>query len=245
MKFTVIFLSIFLLGADSGFKQNQLKYKRVRDAYTEKENEILEKLSSLDIDISTMNVYIRIFKKEKLVELWAQNSPGDSFKLVEEYDICRLSGWLGPKRREGDLQVPEGYYHINVFNPFSSYHLSMCINYPNKSDKVLSDKEHPGGDICIHGNCVTIGCVPITDDKIKELYIYCVEAKNNGQQKVPVTFFPCKLSDISMSVLKEKYKKMPDFIDLWDDLKEGYDYFNEHRKLPRIRFNADGSHDII
>ncbi|MEJ7677428.1 MAG: L,D-transpeptidase family protein [Segetibacter sp.] len=89
-------------------------------------------------------------------------------------------GAIGPKRLQGDYQVPEGFYYINEFNPKSTYHLSLGINYPNASDRVLSDSIKPGGDIYIHGNCVTIGCIPLQNDQIEELYILCCNGKISG-----------------------------------------------------------------
>jgi murein L,D-transpeptidase YafK len=82
---------------------------------------------------------------------------------------------------EGDYQVPEGFYYINEFNPKSAYHLSLGLNYPNASDKVLSDSIKPGGDIYIHGNCVTVGCIPLQNNQIEELYVLAANAKNAGQ----------------------------------------------------------------
>ena len=81
------------------------------------------------------------------------------------------SGTTGPKRLQGDFQVPEGFYHINEFNPNSNYHLSMGLNYPNSSDRILSDSLRPGGEIYIHGSCVSVGCIPLNDDEIEELYL--------------------------------------------------------------------------
>lgn len=108
----------------------------------------------------------------------------DLFRLIKDYQICSLSGELGPKRQQGDLQVPEGFYWIDRFNPASNFYLSLGINYPNQFDRILGKSGELGGDIFIHGGCVTIGCIPITDDKIKELYLIAVEAKSNGQDGV-------------------------------------------------------------
>lgn len=86
------------------------------------------------------------------------------------------------------MQVPECFYNIEIFNPASSYYLSLGINYPNLSDKIKGEKSKLGGDIFIHGSTVTIGCILITDDKIKEVYIYSIYAKENGQNKIPFPF---------------------------------------------------------
>jgi murein L,D-transpeptidase YafK len=160
------------------------------------------------------------------------------------YKICRTSGDLGPKRKQGDKQIPEGFYHINRFNPYSNFYLSLGLNYPNTSDKILGLKGDLGGDIFIHGSCVTIGCMPITNNRIKELYIFCVEAKNNGQQTIPVTIFPRELTHDNFEELKRKYNNDADKMGLWRDLKKGYELFNETKQLPSIVFLSSGRHTI-
>jgi murein L,D-transpeptidase YafK len=178
------------------------------------------------------------------MELWGKNSYDENYKLIKNYDICRTSGKLGPKRKQGDLQIPEGFYHINRFNPYSNFYLSLGINYPNKSDRILGIKNNPGGDIFIHGDCVTIGCLPITNEQIKELYIFCVEARNNGQTKIPVTIFPSMLSETKFKRLTNKYDSDPDKIGLWTDLKKGFDIFNKTKQLPTILFLNSGRHVV-
>ena len=173
------------------FKTQQLHFPRVRQAYHDKGQNIDQLLKDKALTADHLWLYIRAFKHEDLLEIWARNKNDSTYILLKSYDVCNKSGGLGPKRRQGDLQVPEGFYHIDRFNPASNFYLSLGINYPNESDKILSDDVNPGGDIFIHGNCVTIGCLPMTDDVIKELYILCVEAKNNDQHKIPVTIFPC------------------------------------------------------
>jgi murein L,D-transpeptidase YafK len=132
-------------------------------------------------------IYLRVFKSEQELEIWIQDST--AFRLFRTYPICRVPGLLGPKRKEGDLQVPEGLYWIEVFNPKSTYHLSLGINYPNASDRILADPKTPGGEIYIHGDCVSVGCIPITDEKIREVYLLALEAKNAGQNQIPVHIF--------------------------------------------------------
>lgn len=137
------------------------------------------------------SMYLRAFKAEKLVELWA-GKKGSAMVLVKSYLICAASGELGPKRREGDLQVPEGLYEISEFNPGSNFHLSMKVSYPNASDRVRSDAKRPGGLIYLHGNCASIGCIAIEDEPIEEVYLISVDAKRR-----PIRFdvFPMRLDD--------------------------------------------------
>ena len=228
----------------SSFKSQQLKYPRVRDAYAEKEQGILKILESKNIKVNQLEVYLRAFKFGQKIQLWGKNKSDYKYKLLKEYKVCRKSGKLGPKRKQGDLQVPEGFYYIDRFNPASNFHLSLGINYPNQSDLVFADQNNPGGDIFIHGACVTVGCLPITDDLIKELYIFCVEAKNNGQKQIPVHIFPAKLSDKNFEALLSKYKEDTDKTKLWKALKLAYDNFNKSKQVPNVKFLNNGMHEL-
>ena len=228
----------------SDFKSEQLKNSRVKAAYQEKEGSAQSLLENHGIKINTIEIFIRAFKKEKVLELWGKNQADEKFKVIKRYDFCESSGELGPKRRQGDWQIPEGFYTIDRFNPWSKFHLSLGINYPNRSDRILADKQDPGGDIFIHGNCVTIGCIPITDDKIKELYLFAVEAKNNGQDRIPVHIFPGRLGREEFEKLREEYAKDKELIDFWTNLEEGYTYFEKSRVLPQITVSKDGAYEF-
>jgi murein L,D-transpeptidase YafK len=243
MNFIQLIL-LFTLTTTNSFKKDQLRYSRVREAYTEKETIMKKLLSDKGIDNNTFQLYIRAFKFEKKIQLWAKDQKHTKYKLIKEYKVCKRSGNLGPKRQQGDLQTPEGFYFIDRFNPYSNYHLSLGINYPNASDKILGVKGNLGGDICIHGSCVTIGCLPITDDQIKELYIFCVEAKNNGQNKIPVHIFPARLSNKNTELLLNKYKNDTDKVNLWKALKLAYDSFKVSSTVPEVQFLSDGRHNI-
>lgn len=175
------------------------------------------------------------------LEAWVKEAGKRQYTLLHVYDICATSGELGPKRKEGDLQVPEGVYHINHFNPQSNFYLSLGISYPNTSDKVLSDRRNPGGAIYIHGNCVTIGCLPITDEKIKELYVLAVEARNNGQLKIPIHIFPAALHQAAFTVLQ---MKMPAHRKFWENLKSIYDDFEDTRTIREIEIDNEGFYSV-
>lgn len=244
-RFTLIILMIFLSSFQSStFKESQLKYRRVQQAYKDKKSSMLSHLQNKQMDRDSLKIYLRAFKKEKQIELWGKNDSDTTYRLIKTYNVCRTSGKLGPKRQQGDLQIPEGFYHINRFNPYSNFYLSLGINYPNKSDAILGVKGNLGGDIFIHGACVTIGCLPITDEQIKELYIFCVEAKNNGQTKIPVTIFPSKLIDKEFKRLKDKYRSDSAKVGLWKDLKKAYDIFKKTNQLPIIEFLKTGRHNV-
>lgn len=146
---------------------------------------------------------------------------------------------MGPKRQEGDGQVPEGYYQIVLFNNKSNYHLSMKINYPNASDVLLKEGSSPGGDIMVHGSCVTIGCLPMTDDKIKELYVLCLEAKNRNKI-LYIDIYPARFNEENLKMLEANYSKTK--IVFWNTLKPGYDYFEENRWLPKVSVDKKGKY---
>lgn len=231
--------------SQTGFKQTQQSYQRVKNAYHEKADSMLSLLSRFEIESNEIELYIQVFKREQLFEIWARKKGDGDFIKLKSYDICQSSGVLGPKRKQGDLQVPEGFYSITAFNPWSNFHLSMCINYPNHSDRILGVQGSLGGDICIHGSCVTIGCIPLTDEVIKEVYLLCVEARNNGQNQIPVTIYPAKLNKNLYDLLCENNSEDEDKVNLWSDLRNAFDYFNKHHRIPEISFLKDGRHAIL
>ena len=224
----------------SDFKSEQLKNSRVRAAYQEKEGSAKMLLDNHGIDITNLEIFIRAFKKERVLELWGKNRTDEKFKIIKRYNFCESSGKLGPKRKQGDSQIPEGFYTIDRFNPWSKFHLSLGINYPNRSDRIRGDRQDPGGDIFIHGDCVTIGCIPITDDKIKELYLFAVEARNNGQERIPVHIFPARLGQKELEKLQRQYAKNEALIDFWRNLKEGYTHFEKDQTLPKVSVSRGG-----
>src|SRR5688572_3429545 len=218
-----------MLLQQSSFKATQLKHSRVKTAYDEKETVVKKYFSDKNLSYSGFHIFIRAFKKEQKLEVWVKDRNQETHTLLHTYDFCTSSGVLGPKRKEGDYQIPEGVYSINHFNPLSNFYLSLGINYPNASDRILSDPKTPGGSIYIHGNCVTIGCIPLTDDKIKELYVLAVEARNGGQEKIPVHIFPARLSATELNSLKLTYPTKT--ISFWENLKLVYDDFERSKAL--------------
>jgi murein L,D-transpeptidase YafK len=174
-------------------------------------------------------LYLRAFKHEKVVEVWS-GPKGKPLTLVRSFPICAASGELGPKRKEGDLQVPEGFYEIKSFNPTSNFHLSLEVNYPNRSDRVLSDKEHPGGEIYLHGNCASIGCIAIQDDPIEEVYLLAYDAK---VRPVRLDIFPRRLDADGVKAAEGDPN-----LDFWKQLAPGYAAFEQNHRPPT--FKIDG-----
>jgi murein L,D-transpeptidase YafK len=151
---------------------------------------------------------------------------------------------LGPKRRFGDEQVPEGFYELDWFNPQSNFFLSLHISYPNASDRILGSRQNPGGDIFLHGNCASIGCIPITDEGIKEVYWLAVLVHNQSQQRLPIEIFPARLTDEGLKALVAAHHNQRALINFWGNLKEGYDYFEKNHRLPRIKTRTDGAYSF-
>ena len=221
------------------FKASQLKNARVKDAYDTKWGPLQEELKKIKVNADEFDIYMRAFKREAELEVWLKNKGDAEYKLFKTYAICANSGSLGPKRKEGDGQVPEGFYQIDLLNPKSDYYLSMRINYPNASDMLLKEGPTAGGAIMVHGDCVTIGCLPMTDDKIKELYVLCLEAKNRSNP-VYIDIFPTRLTNENIQWLKDNYPKTK--LAFWNSLRPAYDYFEEHHWLPKVNIDKKGKY---
>ncbi len=220
----------------SKFHIQQLQFERVKNAYQAKEIYIKRLLTSHGIHSFQYDLFLRAFKKEEILEVWAKDKSATEFKLIKTFPFCKNSGTLGPKRKEGDLQIPEGFYRISHFNPKSNFLLSIKVSYPNASDKILSDPTQPGGDIYIHGNCYTVGCIPITDDKIQELYLLAMEAHQEEEQ-IPIHIFPTKNWS---NILDED---SPHF-SFWENSKQGFDLFEKNKKLPKVEVLENGEYDF-
>ena len=241
---TIFIFILAFMSLDSftqSFVSEQKKNSRVKTAYAEKETIVKKFLSDKGISDFNIDIHIRAFKQEKILELWAKKKTDKKYVHITDYKICASSGELGPKRLQGDGQTPEGFYYINRFNPYSNFFLSLGLNFPNQSDLKVIGNQNPGGDIFIHGSCVTIGCLPLTDDKIKELYIFAIEAKSHGQSKIPVHIFPCKLTESNLSELKSIN---PSHYSFWQSLKPAYDYFETNNIVPSFTVDSKGNYII-
>jgi murein L,D-transpeptidase YafK len=227
------------------FSQLQLQNPRVMQARLEMRFGIKRMFRERGISYPAAQVFIRIFKRERVLELWVRPTTSDRFALLKEYRICALAGELGPKRNQGDGQTPEGFYDIDRFNPWSDYFLSLHVNYPNRSDVLLARSGNLGGDIFIHGGCETAGCIAVTDKEIKELYWISVEARAAGQQRIPVHIFPARMTREEMDFLARSHADDPDLVNFWTTLKPGYDYFEQTRQLPPIRVDARGRYGVM
>ena len=241
----VSFITLTVVG-QTNFIDNQRVFPRVANAIRSKEDTLKKQFAAAKLQWPAKDMYVRSFKYDSQLEVWVRNTSIEPYKLFKTYKICALSGTLGPKRIEGDYQVPEGFYYINEFNPKSTYHLSLGLNYPNASDQLLSDSIKPGSDIFIHGSCITVGCIPIQNDQIEELYILASHARNQGQDFIPVHIYPVRFSNNrSQEYLSRNSKEDSDYQKFSTRLKEVYDFFEENKKLPLISVNKKGEYVIL
>ncbi|HEX4766279.1 MAG TPA: L,D-transpeptidase family protein [Lichenihabitans sp.] len=172
-------------------------------------------------------ILIRAFKKEAELEVWKRAANG-RFVYIKTFPMCRWSGQLGPKVREGDRQVPEGFYTITPgsMNPNSAYYLSFNVGYPNAYDRAWG---HTGGSIMVHGICSSAGCFSMTDKQIEEIYAIAREAFAGGQRAIQMESFPFRMTAENMA----KYRLDPN-IAFWRELKRGSDYFEATRTQPPV-----------
>ena len=250
VRVSIVYLLIALFAINgicqSSFISNQLNYPRVANAFKEKEDSLKIQLGHIGINWPAKQLYIRSFKYESQLEVWARNNDKESFTLFKTYKVCALSGTLGPKRFEGDYQVPEGFYFINAFNPNSNYHLSLGINYPNESDKIKCKSINPGGDIFIHGSCTTVGCIPLQNQQIEELYILTANAFNEGQQFIPVHIFPINYNNPkSLIILQKAMNDDEPYTYFSSQLKSVFNFFESTKKIPLIGVNKKGDYEML
>lgn len=171
--------------------------------------------------------YVRIFKREHRLELWLQRTDG-RYALFRDYDICRFSGELGPKLKEGDKQSPEGFYRVSAkqLNPNSRHHLSFNLGFPNAFDRQLG---RTGSALMVHGGCSSVGCYAITDANVDEVYAVVEAALGKGQDAVDVHVFPFRMTATALAA--EGGNTWAPF---WRNLKAGYDLFEADSVPPRV-----------
>jgi murein L,D-transpeptidase YafK len=181
-----------------------------------------------DMDLQSP-ILVRLFKQEAELEVWKQDRSG-RFALLKTYPICRWSGDLGPKVREGDRQAPEGFYSITPgqMNPQSAYYLSFNTGYPNAYDQALG---HTGSQLMVHGDCSSRGCYAMTDEQIMEIYALGRESFFGGQKAFQFQAYPFRMTPINMA----KHRNNPN-MPFWKMIKEGYDHFEVMRQEPKVNF---------
>ena len=185
-------------------------------------------IAEKDMDLQSP-ILVRLFKQEAELEIWKQDRSG-KFALLKSYPICRWSGDLGPKVREGDRQAPEGFYTIGPgqMNPQSAYYLSFNTGYPNAFDKALG---RTGSQLMVHGDCSSRGCYAMTDEQIAEIYSLGRESFFGGQKAFQLQAYPFRMTPVNMA----RHRNNPN-MPFWRMIKEGYDHFEVTRHEPKVDF---------
>lgn len=226
------------MSAQGSFLSNQLSFERVRNAYQVKDQKLKAEFQQRGFSYPPQELLFISYKAEGELQIWVME-PNGEYRIFKSYDVCRKSGDFGPKRIQGDKQVPEGFYNINVFNPVSDFHLSLGISYPNRADRLNSSANDLGGDIYIHGDCVTVGCLPMTDNLIEDIYILSTHARNQGQSNIPIHLYPFKYNKLTEYIF---YKEYPEHITFWENLKSEYNYFKENNRIRKINVDSFGNY---
>jgi murein L,D-transpeptidase YafK len=186
----------------------------------------LAKMEALDTAPSSPTL-IRTYKKEAELEIWKMKSNGE-YGLLKAYPMCRWSGQLGPKKREGDMQVPEGFYTIapGQMNPNSHYYLAFNVGYPNAYDRAYG---RTGGNVMVHGVCSSAGCFSMTDDQVADIYAIARDSFAGGQREIQLQSYPFHMTAENMA----KFRLDPN-IDFWKNLKDGSDHFEVTKNEPSV-----------
>ncbi|MEP3278836.1 MAG: murein L,D-transpeptidase family protein [Stappiaceae bacterium] len=189
-------------------------------------HDVRDKMQSLNMSKSSP-VLVRIFKEEAELEVWRQTK-GGKYALLETYEICKWSGNLGPKFKEGDRQAPEGYYTIRPaqMNPNSSYHLSFNLGFPNAFDRAHG---RTGSHLMVHGACSSRGCYAMEDDQIQDIYAMGRDAFLGGQRAFQVHAYPFRMTAKNLVAHYDS-----PHIDFWHMLKDGYDQFDLTKIPPSV-----------
>lgn len=219
-------LGVFLLGVGLGCtaspadKEASLRATRAR---------LATQLDARGMELGAP-VYVRIFKEESELEVWVKK--GEAFELLQTWPICRWSGQLGPKLREGDGQAPEGFYSVDrkALHPGSRFHLAFNLGFPNAYDQAQG---RTGSFLMVHGNCVSVGCYAMTDAGIEPIYALVEAALDGGQGAVPVHIFPFRMTQEALAARSES-----PWAEFWKNLQEGYLIFEKERRPPRVEVSV-------
>lgn len=188
-------------------------------------------------------IMVRIYKQESELEVWKRTHSG-TYALLKTYPLCRWSGKLGPKTREGDRQAPEGFYSVTpgLMNPRSQYYLAFNLGYPNKLEKALG---YEGSALMVHGACTSSGCFAMTNNGVAEIYALAREAHRGGQTAIQVQSLPFRMNAQNLA----SHRDDPNMA-FWQNLREGVEHFDVAKQPPvvtacagryRFRSTADGA----
>ena len=226
------------------YKDRQLRYHHVKTAYAEHLSTMLANLQTHQVSVSDLNVLLRVFKEERTVELWIKAKKDAVFHFVKSFPILALSGLPGPKKNKNDQQVPEGFYRINKLLPQSSCCLGATIHFPNVADGIIlrnAGLRVPAKEnVYLYGEENTKGNIRLSNNHMKELYIYLVEAKNNDAAGIPIHIFPFKMTPGNREAKALLHKNDSLLIRFWDHIEPGYFIFENSHTIARYSYSRMG-----
>lgn len=234
IMFGGFFAAVSLLSYFSGvpiFAELREKARRTAERVIPMEKLAVRAKRSLDVKLAAQNLsigssmFVRIFKQEAILEVWLEDQ--GRYRLLHTYPICKFSGFLGPKLKEGDKQAPEGFYAVTAkqLNPGSRHYRAFNLGFPNEFDRAHG---RTGSALMVHGGCTSVGCYAMTDAAIAEIYRTIDAALRNGQKRVPVHVFPFRMTQANLNSAPQG-KWMP----FWQTLKKGYDLFEKTGMPPK------------
>ena len=243
----VFLLLVFLVNAASLPGRAEEPDDRVAAARVNVGEQLRARFAAVGLAYPPEAVFLRALKRENQLELWARGADGNdagggAFRLVHAYRVLAASGGPGPKRREGDAQVPEGFYTVAVFNPRSRYHLSLGLDYPNASDLArTTNPAAPGSEIYLHGKAMSLGCLAMGDPAIEELYLAVADSR---ARPVPVHIFPARMDAAGWrDYLTPSAEGNPDLAGFWRrELQPVFDRFERDRVPPAVRVGRGGAY---
>ena len=224
--------------------------ERVAGARATHEIELQQRALALGIAWPPRELYLRAFKAERVLEVWAGNGRGQPLELFEQHPICGESGSIGPKVERGDLQIPEGLYVVTKLHPDSQGWLSLRMSYPNVADRARAAERgaaeqrrvSPGGDILVHGTCISIGCIAIDNEPIERVYLLAQAPLARGRT-VRVDVFPGRFEPDVLDALFAHANELPT-VRLWRSLMPAYFSFERTRRVPSAWPRPDGTYGV-
>jgi murein L,D-transpeptidase YafK len=225
--------------------------ERVAAARLAHEETLIEKVEALGLAWPPRELYVRMFKDERVVEVWVGDGRSP-LELLETFSECGASGVIGPKVAQGDLQVPEGFYVVTGLNPWSPGLLSLQLDYPNDADRARRNERAVdvkaaatvplGGDIAVHGTCISTGCLAIDDAPIEQLYVLAIEPRRRGRA-IRVHVFPTRLSPERIEALLEQTDDVT-VVKLWTSMIPAYRAFERTHRTPVTWARGDGTYGV-
>lgn len=208
---------------------------REKDVIQRMTPRLTKELNAQDLKLGSP-VFVRIFKESRELELWVEHLPSHTFRHFKTWPIAAMSGKPGPKKAEGDLQAPEGFYYVprSRMKPDSRFHLAFNLGYPNTYDQAHS---RTGSFLMVHGNRVSIGCFAMTNPGIEEIYTLCRVAQKQGQTFFRVHSFPFRMTPKRLA----REQRSPHHA-FWLNLREGYDWFEKYRTPPEVSVKDKAYH---